>query len=65
MKRIDLVRHLKIHGCVLAREGANHSVFFNMLEKRTSTVPRHQEISAFLAKKICKDLAVPPLEHKR
>ena len=30
MKRIDLIRHLESHGCVLLREGANHSVYHNL-----------------------------------
>ena len=60
MKRIDLIRHLEQHGCVLFREGANHSVFINPATRKTSTVPRHREINDFLARKICKDLQIPP-----
>jgi predicted RNA binding protein YcfA (HicA-like mRNA interferase family) len=63
MKRRDLIRYLIKNGCVFVREGANHSVFFNPLMKKTSTVPRHKEIDDFLAKKICRDLAVEP-SHK-
>jgi predicted RNA binding protein YcfA (HicA-like mRNA interferase family) len=51
MKRKDLIRHLIKNGCVFVREGAKHSVFFNPLLKKTSTVPRHTEIDNFLAKK--------------
>jgi len=29
------------------------------MQKKASTVPRHNEINEFLAKKICKDLEVP------
>ena len=58
MKRKDLVKHLVKNGCIFIREGARHSVFFNVLTKRTSTVPRHNEIDNFLAKKICQDLNV-------
>jgi len=47
---------------MFVREGANHSVFFNSLLNRTSTVPRHSEINDFLAKKICKDLGITPIE---
>ncbi len=60
MKRIDLVRHLIDHGCTLLREGAHHSVFFNTESSRVSTIPRHSEINAFLAKKICQDLGIAP-----
>jgi mRNA interferase HicA len=60
VKRIDLIRHLEQHGCVLFREGSNHSVFINPATRKTSTVPRHREINDFLARKICKDLQISP-----
>jgi predicted RNA binding protein YcfA (HicA-like mRNA interferase family) len=53
------VRHLEQHGCRLLREGGNHSIFVGP-SGRTSTVPRHTEINDDLAKKICKDLGIPP-----
>lgn len=56
MKRRDLIKHITNNGCILLREGAKHSVFFNPEIKRTSTIPRHKEINKFLAKKICRDL---------
>ncbi|MBI2612114.1 type II toxin-antitoxin system HicA family toxin [Candidatus Gottesmanbacteria bacterium] len=58
MKRQDLIRHLKDNGCLFVREGAKHSVFYNPLNRRTSTVPRHKEVNKFLAKKICRDLGI-------
>jgi mRNA interferase HicA len=58
VKRVDLVRHLEQHGCELLREGANHSVFVNRADRKTSTVPRHREINDFLARKICRDLEI-------
>ena len=58
MKRVDLVRYMTKQGCVLVREGARHSVFFNSLTKKTSTVPRHNELDGFLARKICRDLGI-------
>lgn len=58
MKRVDLIRHLEAQGCVLLREGGNHSVFLNRAARKVSTVPRHREINEDLAKKICKDLEV-------
>ena len=61
MKRIDLIRHLEQHGCELLREGGNHSVYVNRAARKSSTVPRHREIDEFLARKICRDLEVPPL----
>lgn len=59
MKRLDLIRYLERHGCVLLREGARHSVYANRLTRKTSTIPRHREINDYLARKICKDLEVP------
>lgn len=59
MKRRDLLRHLSAHGCELLREGGNHTVVVHRLAKRATTVPRHREINEFLARKICKDLAIP------
>jgi mRNA interferase HicA len=59
VKRRELVRHLAQHGCELVREGGSHSIYVNRAAAKTSTVPRHSEINADLARKICKDLGVP------
>ena len=58
MKRRDLERHLREHGCELLREGGNHSVYWNPANRRTSSVARHREISDLLARKICRDLGI-------
>ncbi|OGZ00961.1 MAG: addiction module toxin, HicA family [Candidatus Liptonbacteria bacterium RIFCSPLOWO2_01_FULL_45_15] len=58
MKRLVLVKFLLKQGCVFLREGAKHSVYFNPATKMISTVPRHNEINNFLAKKICRDLGI-------
>jgi len=65
MKRKDLIRHLLKEGCIFIREGAKHSIFFNPLLKKTSTVPRHNEIDDFLAKKICRDLGIALPKNKK
>jgi len=59
MKRRDLIRHLKQHGCELLREGGRHSVYINPASDTTTAVPRHAEINEFLARKICRDLKLP------
>ena len=64
MRRKDLVSHLIKNGCIFIREGARHSVFFNPQTKRSSTVPRHNEINNFLMKKICQDLGIEPVKKK-
>ncbi|HYH47697.1 MAG TPA: type II toxin-antitoxin system HicA family toxin [Thermoanaerobaculia bacterium] len=60
MKRRDLLKHLANHGCELLREGASHSVFVHRRHRKSSTVPRHRELDEYLARKICKDLEIPP-----
>jgi predicted RNA binding protein YcfA (HicA-like mRNA interferase family) len=59
MKRRDLLRYLEGRGCVLLREGANHTIYVNRATQNVSTIPRHREINELLARKICRDLQVP------
>jgi mRNA interferase HicA len=61
MKRADLIRHIKAHGCLFVREGANHTVYRNPITGSTTTIPRHREIKNQLARKICDDLGIPRL----
>lgn len=65
MKRNFLISYIVKNGCIFIREGAKHSVFFNPLVKRSSTVPRHNEIDDFLARKICRDLGVNELKKQK
>ena len=58
MKRAKLIKHLTKNGCYLLREGGKHSVFYNPISEKISTVPRHPEVKQFTAEKICKDLDV-------
>jgi len=53
MKRRDLLRHLTALGCELLREGGRHSWWHNPEQNRRSAVPRHNEITDELARKIC------------
>jgi len=59
MKRVALLRHLRIHGCVLKREGRAHSLWTNPANGRMEAVPRHTEIPNVLARKICRGLGLP------
>jgi mRNA interferase HicA len=61
MKRVDLLRHLEIHGSRRLREGRKHTVYVNRTAQKVSAVPRHQECNEFLARKICRDLQIPDL----
>ena len=58
MKRIDFLKFITRQGCVFLREGAKHSVYFNPITNRSSTIPRHNEIDNFLIKKISNDLGI-------
>ena len=62
MKRGDLLRHLRQNGCELLREGARHSWRHNPRQNKHSSVPHHNEIIDLLARKICKDLGIPPIK---
>ena len=59
MKRHELLRHLRVNGCILKREGAKHSLYMNPLKGVVETVPRHVEIDNRLAEKICNRLGIP------
>ncbi len=61
MKRTRLIKYLTKNGCYLLREGARHSWYINPAKNQRSSVPRHSEIKNILAKKICKDLGIPPI----
>jgi predicted RNA binding protein YcfA (HicA-like mRNA interferase family) len=60
LKRRDLERHLREHGCHLIDEGGNHTRWGGPANKQRSAVPRHREIDYRLARTICKQLGIPP-----
>ncbi len=60
MKRRDLIRHLSQHGCILVREGGEHSIWQNPANSHRTSVPRHREIPEYTALRICKQLEIPP-----
>jgi mRNA interferase HicA len=62
MKRKELLKYLRSQGCEFIREGGRHSWWHNPSLNRRSAVPRHNEIIDILAKKICKDLGIPPIK---
>jgi mRNA interferase HicA len=45
LKRAELEKHLRAHGCQLYREGGKHSVWWNPANRKTPAVPRHREIN--------------------
>jgi mRNA interferase HicA len=61
MKRSAFLKWLRQHGCELIREGGSHSWWGNPTRNLRSAVPRHNEVSDQLARKICKDLDIPKI----
>ena len=59
MKRNELLRHLRRHGCYLKREGGSHSLWARPSTGRIEAVPQQTEIPDRLAIKICRCLSVP------
>ncbi|MFB0536245.1 MAG: type II toxin-antitoxin system HicA family toxin [Anaerolineae bacterium] len=59
MKRRDVLRHLRQHGCRFVREGTAHSIWENPATNRRTSVPRHREIPDYTAGRICKQLGIP------
>lgn len=57
MKRRDLIKRIEELGCVLVRHGGNHDWYTNYETNVSQPVPRHNEISEGLAKKIIKALS--------
>ncbi|MCX6256734.1 MAG: type II toxin-antitoxin system HicA family toxin [Bacteroidia bacterium] len=58
MKRLHFERHLKANGCILLRQGSNHSIWENPTNDNLSAVPRHKELDNRLCKNICKQLGI-------
>jgi predicted RNA binding protein YcfA (HicA-like mRNA interferase family) len=59
VKRVDLERHLRAHGCRVMREGGSHTRWGRVDGPQRSSMPRHREIAPGLVRAICKDLDVP------
>ena len=59
MKREALLRHPRRNGCVIRREGKEHSLWENPQTGHAEAVPRHVEVSNLLAKGICRKLSIP------
>ena len=54
MKRETLLRHRRRNGCVVRREGKEHSLWENPQTGHAEAVLRHTEVANLLAKKICR-----------
>ena len=65
MKVKDLARHLRLHGCRIARQGRSHTIWQNPINNKKSAVGRHKEIPFRTALAICEQLEVPKPEANR
>jgi predicted RNA binding protein YcfA (HicA-like mRNA interferase family) len=65
MKRRDLERHLRAHGCEVLRDGANHAIWANRQRDLRAPVPRHREVPAGTVRAICRQLGVPAPQNPR
>lgn len=59
IKRRDLERHLRSHGCRKLRDGGKHTVWQGPNGK--ATVPRHRELPRLTARSVCRRLGVPDI----
>jgi len=59
LKRLDLERHLSAHGCFLAREGGNHSIWKNPITGKVAPIPRHREVKEGTIRAVCRQLDIP------
>ena len=57
MKRKDLIKQITAKGAVFIRHGSNNDIYMQPKNGHTEPVPRHNEVSEFLAKKIIKNLS--------
>lgn len=64
MRRRDLIRHLRQHGCRFVREGGDHSIWENPFIRRRTSIPRHRQIQIYTARNICQQLGVPPVGNR-
>jgi mRNA interferase HicA len=63
VKRADLARWLRAHDCypVAEQRRGKHEAWRNEVTGETSFVPRHREIGVGVARKICRQLGIPPI----
>lgn len=59
MKRRDLERHLRDHGCSFLEHGGKHDTWVNDATGQQASVPRHKEVKFATARAVCRDLGIP------
>ena len=60
MRRSELVKLLKLHGCYSLDKGTNHEQWFSPISNRQFSVPRHggQEVATGTLNKILKQAGI-------
>lgn len=66
MKRVDLERWMRDHEIepLRSQRRGKHEAWRNAKTGATAFVPRHREISVGTARKICRQLGIPPIEKR-
>lgn len=61
MKRLEFLKYLAKHNCVVAGEGGRHTYLQNTANGNRTVIGRHRELDNDMARLICKQLGVPPM----
>jgi hypothetical protein len=57
MKKGELLKRLKVQGCIFVKHGKKHDVYKNPRTGAEERVPRHNDINEILADIIIKNLS--------
>lgn len=58
MKLRELERHLTRHGCLMVRQGGNHTLWQNPSSGKVAPVPRHWEVKEGTVHSIYRQLEI-------
>lgn len=61
MKRLEFLKYLATHDCIVAGEGGNHTQLLNTKTGKRTVVGRHRELDNLMARRICGQLGIPPM----
>ena len=61
MKRVEFLKYLVSHDCVVAGEGGHHTYPRNLTNGKRTVIGRHRELDNKMARDICKQLDIPPM----
>jgi len=59
VKRADLERHLRVHGCRIKRQGGRHTIWENPVNDARAPVARHRELPNTTCRGLCRQLGIP------